>query len=185
MNKSAKILIVDDEPDILEFLGYNLRKENYQVFEASNGVDALKIAEVEKPDLILLDVMMPELGDIQTCQKLRNNSNLKEVRIIFLTAKNEEQSELLGFEAGADDYITKPVRLNIFLARVNALLNRKQSRYEQDLIISGDLSIDNEKRVVYKKGQILVLPRKEFKLLKTMMLKPGIVFTREELFSKI
>ena len=129
-----KILIVDDEKDILEFLSYNLQKEGYEIFRANNGNSALKVAKKEIPDLIILDVMMPEMDGIETCEKIREIESLDSTLILFLTARSEEYSELAGFSAGADDYVTKPIKPKLLISRVNALLRRKGKNKDQKLI---------------------------------------------------
>lgn len=181
-----KILIVDDEPDILEFLTYNLKKENYLVYTSTNGIEALKTAEETKPDLILLDVMMPGMDGIETCEQLRANPQLKNVIIAFLTARNEDYSQIAGFEAGADDYISKPIKPKVLISRIKALLKRashgtgvSQEADERTIII------DRERYIVIKDGEEISLPRKEFELLNLLASKPGRVFTREEIFDNV
>ena len=180
-----KILIVDDEKDILEFLSYNLQKEGFEIFTASNGSTALKIAKKEVPNLIILDVMMPEMDGIETCEKIREIEALDSTLILFLTARSEEYSELAGFSAGADDYVTKPIKPKLLICRVNALLRRSQSKIEQSFIEIEELKIDRDKHLLLHKGQVVDLARKEFNLLYYLMTVPAMVFTREEIISNV
>jgi two-component system, OmpR family, alkaline phosphatase synthesis response regulator PhoP len=191
MSDEKKILLVDDEIDILEFISYNLEKEGYKVYTAQNGKDAIRIAEKKEPDLIILDVMMPEMDGIVTCEEIRKLPKLKSTIIAFLTARSEDYSQIAGFEAGADDYITKPIRPKVLLSRVKALLKRTQLVEEEvkvteDTTINiGSLSIDRERYMISVDGQDMVLPRKEFELLSLLASKPGKVFTREEIYSSV
>jgi len=188
-----KILLVDDEVDILEFISYNLEKEGYKVFTAKNGAEAIKIAEKTLPDLIILDVMMPEMDGIAACEELRRIPALQDTMIAFLTARGEDYSQIAGFEAGADDYITKPVRPKVLVSRVKALLKRTSSASApQPLVIEsghtmsvGNLLIDKERYLIVKDGQEMILPRKEFELLSLLVSKPGKVFTREEIYFSV
>ncbi len=185
-NNNHKILLVDDEQDILDFLSYNLKKEGYQVNTALNGKDAIAIAKKELPHLIVLDVMMPEMDGIETCKVMRETADLKEVIIAFLSARNEDYSQIAGFEVGADDYITKPIKPRVFLSRVKALLRRNNPNKEnQPNVDLGNLKIDQEKYLVYKDGVEIVFPKKEFKLLTLLASKPGKVFTREYILEKV
>lgn len=181
-----KILLVDDEPDILEILGYNLEKEGFKIFTANNGKDAIKIAVKKKPDLIILDVMMPEMDGVETCHQMRSIPELKNTLITFLTARSEDYSQIAGFEAGADDYITKPVKPRVLISRVKAILRRK----DMNTPIKGETSVegiilDRESYLVKKDNNEFSLPRKEFELLYLLMQKPGKVFTRETIMDKI
>jgi len=185
MNTQTKILVVDDDPDILEFLTYNLKKEGYEVAEALNGRVALQVAEKFKPDLILLDVMMPELDGIQTCQELRKNSQFKDVFIVFLTARIEEYSEIAGFSAGADDYITKPIKPGALLSRITAILKRKHTSTDQAILKMKDLVIDKNSYDVSYKGEKIHFARKEFELLYMLASQPGKVFSREKILEQI
>ena len=185
MNTQTKILVVDDDPDILEFLSYNLKKEGYEVAEALNGKIALQVAEKFKPELILLDVMMPEMDGIQTCQELRKNNMFKDVFIVFLTARIEEYSEIAGFTAGADDYITKPIKPGSLLSRIKAILKRKHTPAGQDTITIGDLLIDKTSYEVTYKGQKIHFARKEFELLYMLASTPGKVFSRDKILEQI
>ncbi|MBR77124.1 MAG: DNA-binding response regulator [Flavobacteriales bacterium] len=180
-----KILIVDDEKDILEFLSYNLQKEGYEIFRANNGNSALKVAKKEIPDLIILDVMMPEMDGIETCEKVREIESLDSTLILFLTARSEEYSELAGFSAGADDYVTKPIKPKLLISRVNALLRRKGKNKDQKLIKIEHIEIDKDKHLLLHKGDSVELARKEFNLLYYLMTVPGKVFTREEIISNV
>src|ERR1700752_3909872 len=164
-NSLYKILLVDDEQDILDFLSYNLKKEGYQVFTALNGKDAITLAKREIPQLIVLDVMMPEMDGIDTCREIREISSLKDVMIAFLSARNEDYSQIAGFEVGADDYITKPIKPRVFISRIKALLRRFKTTEEVSKVSNiGDIRIDFDKYMVYKKNEEIVLPKKEFKL---------------------
>ena len=180
-----KILIVDDEKDILEFLSYNLQKEGYEIFRANNGNSALKVAKKEIPELIILDVMMPEMDGIETCEKIREIESLDSTLILFLTARSEEYSELAGFSAGADDYVTKPIKPKLLISRVNALLRRKGKNKYQKLIKIEHIEIDKDKHLLLYKGDSVELARKEFNLLYYLMTVPGKVFTREEIISNV
>ncbi len=191
MSEEKKILLVDDEIDILEFISYNLEKEGYKVYTAQNGKDAIRIAEKKEPDLIILDVMMPEMDGIVTCEEIRKIPKLKSTIIAFLTARSEDYSQIAGFEAGADDYITKPIRPKVLISRVKALLKRTQAVEEEEKVADdttiniGSLSIDRERYMISVAGQEMVLPRKEFELLSLLASKPGKVFTREEIYSSV
>src|SRR3990172_5062730 len=173
-----KILLVDDEPDILEFLSYNLKKEGYEVYTAENGKRGIEIAEKQNPDLIILDVMMPEMDGIETCSEMRKISKLKNTLIAFLSARNEDYTQIAGFDSGADDYITKPVKPKVLVSRVKALLRRAGDKTESNIIEVGGLQIDREKYLVRKDNEELIFPRKEFELLALLASKPGRVFTR-------
>lgn len=180
-----KILLVDDEPDILEFLGYNLKREGYKVFSASNGKEAISMAKKEIPELIVLDVMMPEMDGIEVCRELRKISSLKNVMIAFLTARNEDYSQISGFDSGADDYITKPIKPNVFVSRVKALLRRVEKNSSANIIETAGIKIDREKYLVEKDKKEMILPKKEFELLHLLISKPGKVFKREEILHKV
>ena len=186
MNDNIKILVVDDEEDILEFLSYNLRAEGYDVIVADNGILAIELAKQEQPSLIILDVQMPDMDGITTCEKIREIPYLKETVITFLTARSEDYSQIAGFEAGADDYITKPIRPKVLVSRVKALLKRRGiSQDTNTIVILGDIIIDKEKHLITYKGQEVIFANKEFKLLKLLISKPGKVFTREEILEKV
>ena len=182
-----RILLVDDEADVLEFLGYNLKKEGFNVITASNGRDAIIKASTQLPQLIVLDVMMPEMDGIETCSELKQIPALKNSLIVFLTARGEDYSQLSGFDAGADDYVTKPIKPKLLISRLKALLRRYQDDETKtsDLLQVDDFVIDSERFLVLKKGEEIVLPKKEFELLRLLASKPNKVFTREEIFSKV
>ncbi|MFH0866126.1 MAG: response regulator transcription factor [Bacteroidota bacterium] len=185
-NNDYKILLVDDEPDILEFLGYNLAKEGYKIHKAGNGRLAIKTATGIKPHLIILDVMMPEMDGIETCTELRKIASLKNCIIAFLTARNEDYSQIAGFDAGADDYIAKPIKPKVFVSRVKALLRRySDANISSEKITLGDIVINRERYAIFIKGEEYVLPRKEFELLSLLASKPNKVFTRDEIYDKI
>jgi two-component system, OmpR family, alkaline phosphatase synthesis response regulator PhoP len=186
-----KVLLVDDELDILEFLSYNLEKEGYIVYTAKNGIEALKVAEKKIPHLIILDVMMPEMDGIVACEELRKIPELNRTVIAFLTARGEDYSQIAGFEAGADDYITKPIRPKVLVSRVKALLKRTGESTvaavveDSNTVNVGNLVIDKERYLIRIDDVEMVLPRKEFELLSLLVSKPGKVFTREEIYSSV
>ena len=186
-----KILLVDDEKDILEFLSYNLRNEGFHIFTASNGKEAVHISKEIKPNLILMDVMMPEMDGIAACEEIRSIPSLENTLVAFLTARAEDLSQIAGFEAGGDDYITKPIKPKVLVSRIKALLKRRNLKMEgsdtgsANKILSGELVIDKERYLVLKKGKDIVLPRKEFELLSLLISKPEKVFTREEIFDSV
>lgn len=181
MSTEQKILLVDDEQDILEFLSYNLKKEGYSVFTANNGKEAITIAKKVTPDLIILDVMMPDMDGIETCRGLREIPELKNVMIAFLTARNEDYSQIAGFDVGADDYINKPIKPRVLISRIKALLRRAPGTEVNkiDKVDTGGIKIDRERYVIEKNGVEINLPKKEFELLALLASKPGKVFTRE------
>ncbi|MEE9406948.1 MAG: response regulator transcription factor [Polaribacter sp.] len=187
MNKNEiKILLVDDEPDILEIVGYNLKNEGYQVFTASNGQEAIKSAKKNIPHLILLDIMMPEMDGIEACEKIRKIKSLENVVISFLTARGEDYSQVAGFEAGADDYITKPIKPKVLVSKIKSLLRRlKTETQDEETFKVGDIVIDREEYVVYKAGVKISLPRKEFELFSLLTSKPGKVFKREVILDSV
>ncbi|OFX58689.1 MAG: DNA-binding response regulator, partial [Bacteroidetes bacterium GWA2_30_7] len=185
-----KILIVDDEPDILEFLSYNLIKEGFIVNVCGNGKDALELADKIIPNLILLDVMMPEIDGIETCIELRKNKLLDNTIISFLTARGEDYSQIAGFEAGADDYITKPIKPKLLVSRIKALLKRVELKKDSNIesvieAVTSSIRIDKEKYLIYKNNSEIILPKKEFELLVLLNSIPERVFTREEILEKI
>ena len=183
-----KILLVDDEPDILEIISYNLKSNGFEVFTALNGVKALKKAKSILPDLIILDVMMPEMDGIETCEEIRKIPELNDTIITFLTARSEDYSQLAGFDAGADDYINKPIKPKLLVGKVKSLLrrlNKNKVTESKNIINHGDLIIDrDEYKITLNKNEIL-LPRKEFELLYLLASKPGKVFKREVILEKI
>ncbi|MCW3083326.1 MAG: DNA-binding response regulator [Bacteroidetes bacterium] len=186
-NNEYKILLVDDEPDILEFLSYNLKKEGYNVFTANNGKEAVVIAKKENPNLIILDVMMPDMDGIETCREIREIPGLKDVMIAFLTARSEDYSQIAGFEVGADDYINKPIKPRVLISRIKALLRRggNSESTSTDKVDMGGIKIDRERYVVVQDGREINLPKKEFELLALLASKPGKVFTREVILDKV
>jgi two-component system alkaline phosphatase synthesis response regulator PhoP len=189
----SKILLVDDEVDILEFISYNLEKEGYKVYTAQNGAEAIKVAEKVLPDLIILDVMMPEMDGIAACEEIRRIPMLQQTIIAFLTARGEDYSQIAGFEAGADDYITKPIRPKVLVSRVKALLKRTSAPgipaatilENPHTVTVGSLIIDKERYLIVQDGNEMILPRKEFELLSLLVSKPGKVFTREEIYYSV
>ncbi len=187
MNKrDVKILLVDDEPDILEIVGYNLKNEGYQVYTANNGVEALKSAKKITPNLILLDIMMPEMDGIETCEKIRAIKGLENTLIAFLTARNEDYSQVAGFDAGADDYITKPIKPKVLISKVKSLLRRLKASSQRDSIVEvGNITINREEYLVLKDKEKIFLPRKEFELLSLLTSKPGKVFKRETILDRV
>ncbi|MFM9028847.1 MAG: response regulator transcription factor [Bacteroidota bacterium] len=188
---NKKILLVDDEPDILEFMEYNLKKENFQIFKANNGREAVAKALIEIPDLIILDIMMPEMDGIETCRAIREHPILNDTVIAFLTARNEDYSQVAGFEVGADDYITKPIKPRVLVSRIHALLRRSRlnkletQEVKGEQVVIGDIRIDREQYVVWKADHRMELPRKEFELLSLLASKPGKVFTRDEILDRV
>ncbi len=188
-NKDFRILLADDEPDILEFLGYNLQKEGYQVFKAKNGKKAVEKALELKPHLVILDVMMPEMDGIEACNEIRKIPALGSSIIAFLTARGEDYSQIAGFEAGADDYITKPIKPKVFISRVQALLRRfreESANHEgPSILATRDFTIDRNKFMVIRDGTELFLPKKEFELLYFLATSPNKVFSRDEIFSAV
>jgi two-component system alkaline phosphatase synthesis response regulator PhoP len=184
--KDIKILLVDDEPDILEIVGYNLSAEGYQVITADNGADAVKIAKKKKPQLIILDVMMPEMDGIEACAQIRKLPELEETIITFLTARGEDYSQMAGFDAGADDYITKPIKPKMLVSKVKALLRRfKDDTASSNVVKIKDLIINRDEYKVIKHGEEIILPRKEFELLSLLASKPGKVFKREDILESV
>lgn len=186
-NEAIKILLVDDEPDILEFMEYNLKKEGYEVLLAKNGKEAVETAKKERPQLIILDIMMPVMDGIEACRHIREIPELQHSLIAFLTARNEEYSQIAGFDVGADDYISKPIKPRILTSRIKALLRRINDKHvpQAPAIQIGDLRIDRESYLVYKEDRPLTFPRKEFELLALLTSKPGKVFTREDILSRV
>ena len=184
--KDIKILLVDDEPDILEIVGYNLSSEGYQVSTAANGIEAVAKAKKVKPHLIIMDVMMPEMDGIEACETIRKDSNLANTIITFLTARGEDYSQVAGFDAGADDYITKPIKPKVLVSKVKALLRRLKNEEENSQIITvGNIVINREEYKIINDGTEIILPRKEFELLSLLASRPGKVFKREEILDKV
>ncbi|MGH1387594.1 response regulator transcription factor [Kordia sp.] len=184
--KDIKILLVDDEPDILEIVGYNLSSEGYQISTAANGVEAISIAKKVKPHLIIMDVMMPEMDGMEACENIRKDSSLANTIITFLTARGEDYSQVAGFDAGADDYITKPIKPKVLVSKVKALLRRLKEEDENAQIVTvGNIVINREEYKIEKEGVEIILPRKEFELLSLLASRPGKVFKREEILDKV
>jgi len=184
--KDTKILLVDDEPDIIEIVGYNLKNAGYQVFTANNGKEAIIQAEKHQPHLVILDVMMPVMDGIETCETLRENPKFAETIITFLTARAEDYSQFAGFNAGADDYITKPIKPKLLVSKVKALLRRsKEIKNESDEVTLDNLTINREEYKVTKEGVVINLPRKEFELLALLTSKPNKVFKREDILNRV
>lgn len=186
-NEDVRILLVDDEQDILEIVGYNLSLEGYQVFTAKNGVEAVSKAKKKQPQLVILDVMMPEMDGIEACEIMRNTPGLENTIITFLTARGEDYSQLAGFEAGADDYIQKPIKPKVLVSKVKALLRRSKEQQSDDSDVHkvGNLVINREEYKVINNGKEMVLPRKEFELLALLTSKPDKVFKREVILEKV
>ncbi|MEY4955543.1 MAG: hypothetical protein RI981_1628 [Bacteroidota bacterium] len=181
----AKILLVDDDPDILELLEYNLAKENYQLAKAFDGKEALEIAQIFKPALIIMDVMMPIMDGIETARKIKVMPELKNTIILFLTARGEEFTEVAAFDAGAHDYIIKPIKPRALVSRINALLKRETTEETQDIIEIGGLVINRTQYAATFEGRALILPKKEFELLSYLAKNPNKVFNRDELLEKV
>ena len=185
--KDIKILLVDDEPDILEIVSYNLAAEGYEVFTAKNGVEGVAKAKKKQPHLIIMDVMMPEMDGIEACEVIRNTPGLEDTIITFLTARGEDYSQMAGFDAGADDYITKPIKPKVLVSKVKALLRRlKDEKKEmEDIVKVGNIVINREEYKIVNNGEEIILPRKEFELLSLLTSKPNKVFKREVIFDKV
>ena len=184
-NSRIKILLVDDEEDTLEFINYNLQQEGFQTACASDGVEAIELAKIFQPNLIVLDVMMPIMDGVEVCSELRKLPELKQTIITFLTARHEDYSQIAGFDAGADDYISKPIKPKLFISKIHSLLRRLQEEEIKNYIEAGGLKIDLIQHLVFTQDKELSLPKKEFNLLCLLMSKPGRVFTREEILTKV
>ena len=184
--KDIKILLVDDEQDILEIVGYNLSQEGYKIVTASNGKEAIAMAKKERPELIIMDVMMPEMDGMEACENIRKIPELQNTIITFLTARSEDYSQVAGFDAGADDYITKPIKPKLLVSKVKALLRRlKEETVVNDTINVGGIIINREEYKIIMQDREVVLPRKEFELFYLLASKPGKVFKREEILDKV
>lgn len=181
----SSILIIDDEEDILEILKYNLLKEGFDVEIAANGLDGIEKAKTFKPDLIILDVMMPQMDGIEVCEVIRKLPGFESTLICFLTARAEDYSQIAGLDAGADDYISKPVKPRVLISRINAILRRKSTALAVEEDPAEDLVINREKYMVYKNGEALHLPKKEFELLALLASRPDIVFERDQILEKV
>jgi two-component system alkaline phosphatase synthesis response regulator PhoP len=182
-----RILLVDDEPDILEIVSYNLSSEGYEVYTAKNGVEGVAKAKKKHPHLIILDVMMPEMDGIEACEIMRSTPGLENSIITFLTARGEDYSQVAGFDAGADDYITKPIKPKVLVSKVKALLRRLKETKEdvEDIVKVGNIVINREEYKIVNNGKELILPRKEFELLSLLTSKPNKVFKREVILDKV
>lgn len=187
MEDVKKILLVDDERDILDFLSYNLENAGYEVRVAQNGLEGVKVAQKFLPDLILLDMMMPEMDGVQTCEEIRNLDTKKEIVVAFLTARGEDYSQIAGFDAGADDYILKPIKPKVLMSRIKALLKRavKTEETEEGIIKAGPLKIDLKKHIIFFGNLEVHLPKKEFNLLTLLCKNTGEVQTREEIMDQV
>ncbi|RYM32331.1 response regulator transcription factor [Brumimicrobium glaciale] len=183
MNNKATILFADDDPDILEMISYNLEKEGYTVFTAVNGEEAVELSEKVKPDLILLDVMMPKMDGVQVCEAIRSKDLEVQPLIAFLTSRAEDYSQIAGFNAGGDDYINKPIRPKVLLSRIEALLRRAGGNTQPE--VNQDLVLDTNRYLLLFKGEELYLPKKEFELLSFLMKKPGIVANRDQILAEV
>jgi two-component system alkaline phosphatase synthesis response regulator PhoP len=189
-NSDVKILLVDDEPDILEIVGYNLKNEGFKIYTAKNGIEAIASAKKHNPHLIILDIMMPEMDGIEACEKIRTTKGLENVLITFFTARGEDYSQVAGFNVGADDYITKPIKPKLLVSKIKALLRRvsevdKSSEESYDKVDVGGIIIDREEYVIIKDGEKLSLPRKEFELFSLLASKPDKVFKRDVILDKV
>jgi len=189
-NSDIKILLVDDEPDILEIVGYNLKNEGYKIYTAKNGIEAIAVAKKTIPHLILLDIMMPEMDGIEACEKIRATKELENVLITFFTARGEDYSQVAGFNVGADDYITKPIKPKLLVSKIKALLRRvseieNTNNLPSNQITVGDIIIDEDEYVIIKNGEKLSLPRKEFELFSLLASKPGKVFKRDDILDAV
>lgn len=185
--KDIKILLVDDEPDILEIVGYNLAQEGYQIVTAVNGKEAVAKAKKELPQLIIMDVMMPEMDGMEACEIIRKTPELSQVLVTFLTARGEDYSQVAGFDAGADDYITKPIKPKLLVSKVKALLRRLKNEdlKNSETLNVGGIEINREEYKIIKGDAEIVLPRKEFELFYLLASKPGKVFKRDEILDKV
>lgn len=186
-NSEIKILLVDDEPDILEIVGYNLKNEGYKIYTAKNGLEAVESAKKHEPHLIILDIMMPEMDGIEACEKIRAIKGLENVLITFFTARSEDYSQMAGFDVGADDYITKPIKPKVLISKIKALLRRVDdvNASGSENINIGDFIIDREEYVIVKNGEKMSLPRKEFELFALLASKPGKVFKRDDILNQV
>ncbi|KUO66436.1 MAG: ArsR family transcriptional regulator [Lutibacter sp. BRH_c52] len=186
-NSEIKILLVDDEPDILEIVGYNLKNEGYKIYTAKNGIEAIEKAKKHEPHLIILDIMMPEMDGIETCEKIRATKGLENVLVTFFTARSEDYSQMAGFDVGADDYITKPIKPKVLISKIKALLRRVDdvSNSSSEKVKIGEFIIDREEYVIVKNSDKMSLPRKEFELFALLASKPGKVFKRDDILNQV
>jgi len=182
-NLNHTILLVDDEQDILDFLSYNLKKEGYRVFTANNGSEGVRLAKEISPSLVILDIMMPEMDGIEACQTIRNDAQLTQPLIVFLTSRSEDYSQIAGFEAGADDYINKPIRPRLLLSKVESLLRRYKTN--ESTFKESAIRIDREQYIVHSSNGPIILPKKEFELLELLVSKPGKVYTRDQIMNNV
>ena len=182
-NLNHTILLVDDEQDILDFLSYNLKKEGYRVFTANNGSEGVRLAKEISPSLVILDIMMPEMDGIEACQTIRNDAQLTQPLIVFLTSRSEDYSKIAGFEAGADDYINKPIRPRLLLSKVESLLRRYKTN--ESTFKESAIRIDREQYIVHSSNGPIILPKKEFELLELLVSKPGKVYTRDQIMNNV
>jgi len=184
-----KILIVDDEKDVREILEYNISKAGYEVYTAKNGKEALELIESKKPHLAILDVMMPIMDGYETCSKIREMPDNKQTIIVFLSARNEDYSQIAGFEVGGDDYVTKPVNPKVLLSRIKALLKRNKfmnsNSEEDDLVVFGKYRLNKNEYTLHKEGNLIMLPKKQFEILRLLLSNPNHVFSRDKIFEKI
>ena len=183
--KDTRILLVDDEPDIVEIIRFNLEQKGYQISTASDGIEAIKVAEKEIPHLIIMDVMMPNLDGIEACERLRQDDRFSDTIIMFLTARGEDYSYVAAFDSGADDYVTKPIKPKVLVSKVKGLLRRLKEKESKNVIVFNKLIIDRDAYKVINEDKELSLPRKEFELLFLLASKPGKVFTREKIMDKV
>lgn len=183
-SNSKKVLVVDDEADILEIISYNLIKEGYEILTAKNGIEAIEKVGPFKPDLVILDIMMPKMGGVEVCKILRSKPEYNDTLIIFLTALNDESSQIKGLETGADDYISKPISPKVLVSRVNAIF-RRLNKEDDKTIKLGNMVINPERFMVILNGRDVVLAKKEFELLYLLASKPGRVFLRNEILSQV
>ena len=185
ISKNHTLLLIDDERDILDFLSYNLSKEGYKVYTAQNGEEGIKIAKQVNPSLILLDVMMPVMDGIETCQLIRKDLQIEQPIIAFLTSRSEDYSQVAGFEAGADDYITKPIRPRLLVSKVESLLRRLNTTVQKEEGKGTTLKINRDKFIVEINNEKIILPKKEFELLELLANRPGTVYTRDQILSLV
>jgi two-component system alkaline phosphatase synthesis response regulator PhoP len=183
--KNTKILLVDDEPDIVEIIRFNLEQNGYKISTASDGLEAIKVAEKEIPHLIIMDVMMPNLDGIEACERLRQDDRFSDTIIMFLTARGEDYSYVAAFDAGADDYVTKPIKPKVLVSKVKGLLRRLKEKESKNIYVFNKLTIDRDSYKVINENKELSLPRKEFELLFLLASKPGKVFNREKIMDKV
>ena len=184
-NADLKILLVDDEPDVLEIVGYNLKNEGYNIYTAKNGVEAVKKARKHQPHLIILDIMMPVMDGIEACEKIRKTKGLEHTLITFFTARGEDYSQVAGFNVGADDYITKPIKPKVLVSKIKGLLRRISKTNVENKVNLGEITIDKEAYIVIQNGEKRSLPRKEFELLSLLASKPGKVFKRDDILDRV